>query len=575
MDSTSSLTVERSDDIPLLLAQLERMGLRELLDRHFPVHGSWLGLSLGWTTTFWLTHVLSEGDHRLSQVEPWAVACQETLQQCTGRYVNRLDLTDDRLAAILRALADDPHWGPFEAALTSRLLRVYDLAPERVRLDMTTASSAPVVTPEGLFQWGYSKDHRPDLPQVKISLAALDPLGLPLATAVVPGNQADDRLYQPLVQRVRASLGSGGRLYIGDVKMAALATRALVHEGGDYYLCPLPAAQLPAAVLDAYLGPVWAGTQPLTVLVPGAEPDGEPEAEGFELAVPLTARVGRAELRWCERRVLVRSPARARSEETSLRQRVAAAEAALRALNERGRGKRGGRDPERLRAAVRGVLRRHAVAAWVQGSVGEVVTGERRVRGYRGQPARVVVARDWQVTVQVDTDALAATIRRLGWRVYASDAPESRLPLGAVVAAYRGQWVIERGFERLKGRPLSLTPLYLQKEAHVVGLVRLLSLALRVLCVLEFVARRSLAAVGESLAGLYAGQPRRATAQPTSEALLRAFRGLCLVLLPGGPGPPRRVTALSALQQRILALLGLPADTYSRLAFNSLHGESE
>ena len=42
-----------------------------------------------------------------------------------------------------------------------------------------------------------------------------------------------------------------------------------------------------------------------------------------------------------------------------------------------------------------------------------------------------------------------------------------------------------------------------------------------------------------------------------------------LVLLPGGPGPPRHVTELSALQQRILALLQLPADTYSRLSFDS------
>ena len=116
---------------------------------------------------------------------------------------------------------------------------------------------------------------------------------------------------------------------------------------------------------------------------------------------------------------------------------------------------------------------------------------------------------------------------------------------------------------------MSLTPVYLQKEAHVLGLIRLLTIALRVLCLVEFGVRRGLAAAGESLTGLYAGQPRRATARPTSEALLRAFRGVNLVLLPSGPGPPRHVTELSALQQRILALLDLPADTYSRFSFDS------
>jgi len=32
------------------------------------------------------------------------------------------------------------------------------------------------VNTEGLFQWGHSKDHRPDLAQVKIMLSTLDPL---------------------------------------------------------------------------------------------------------------------------------------------------------------------------------------------------------------------------------------------------------------------------------------------------------------------------------------------------------------------------------------------------------------
>jgi transposase len=570
MTPPASLTIERIDDIPLLLAQLERMQLPALLDGSFPTHGNWRGLSLGWTATVWLTHLLSQGDHRLNQVGPWAMGRRETLQQCLGQGLDRLDLTDERLAAILRALADDPAWTQFETALARTLVRVYALASERVRVDMTTASSERLVTPAGLFQFGYSKDERPDLPQVKIALAALDPLGLPLATAVVAGNQADDPLYRPVIERVRATLGRGGRLYVGDCQMAALETRAVIHQGGDYYLCPLPARQLPAAALDAGLAPVWAGEQPLAVLVAGAVPEGEPAAEGFEIAVELSAGVGGEEQRWRERRLVVRSPARARSEEAALRRRGAEAEAALLALNERGHGKRRQRDPERLQAQVTALLQRYGMSGLLQVTCHEQVQ-ERRVRGYRGQPARVQVERDWQVRVSPDEASWSTSVRRLGWRVYATDAPALSLPMTAVVAAYRGQYVLEHGFARLKGRPLSLTPLYLQKEVHIVGLIRLLTLALRVLCLVEFQVRRNLAAAGESLAGLYAGQPQRATARPTTEALLRAFQEINLVVLPHGPGPPRHVTPLSALQQRLLALLELPADTYSRLCLDSLH----
>jgi len=62
----------RVDDIPLLLAQLQRLGVQPLLDEHVPTHGNWVGLSLGWVTVLWLTHILSAADHRLNHVEPWA-----------------------------------------------------------------------------------------------------------------------------------------------------------------------------------------------------------------------------------------------------------------------------------------------------------------------------------------------------------------------------------------------------------------------------------------------------------------------------------------------------------------------
>jgi len=186
-----------------------------------------------------------------------------------------------------------------------------------------------------------------------------------------------------------------------------------------------------------------------------------------------------------------------------------------------------------------------------------------------------VEERDWQVEVGVEEPALAAAIRRLGWRVFVTNAPTGGLPPENAVAAYRGQFRVERGFGRLKGRALSLVPLYLQQEAHVVGLIRLLSLALRVLCLVEFVVRRGLAAAGESLAGLYAGQPKRATSQPTSEALLRAFRELHLVRIHGVTTTLQQITPLSALQERILALLELPSDTYTRLLCDSSHSDSK
>jgi len=65
------ITNERVDDIPILLTQIERMGVQSLIDKHFPRHGNWQGLSLGSVAVIWLAHILSQADHRLNHVQGW------------------------------------------------------------------------------------------------------------------------------------------------------------------------------------------------------------------------------------------------------------------------------------------------------------------------------------------------------------------------------------------------------------------------------------------------------------------------------------------------------------------------
>src|SRR5438477_85557 len=97
MHKIPTILTERVDDIPLLLAQMQRMSLPTLLDTHFPTHGNWQGLSLGWVSTIWLSSILSRGDHRMVHVEPWVAQRLWTLRTTTGQTVTRVDFTDDRL----------------------------------------------------------------------------------------------------------------------------------------------------------------------------------------------------------------------------------------------------------------------------------------------------------------------------------------------------------------------------------------------------------------------------------------------------------------------------------------------
>ncbi len=534
MTEQLTVTTERVDDLPILLRQSDDMGIPELLDEYFKPHGNWEGMSLGWTTAIWLTHILSEGDHRMNQVQGWATHRVQTLSICSGQAVNERGLSDDRLALVLDALSDEQKWQQFETALSRQLIRVYDLKPKRVRVDSTTVSGYWTVSEEGLFQFGYSKDHRPDLPQLKVMLSALDPLGLPVATQVVSGERADDRLYLPAIVQVSQSLNTHGLLYVGDCKMAALETRAYLEAQQDYYLCPLAAKQMPEEVLDEYLQPVWAGEQPLTSVWREREV-GKPEqiAEGYERQVTLSREVAGRTISWTERQLIVRSHKLVTAATQALHARLAKAQAELEGLNEHKQGKKRYTDGTALRAAAQTILKQYQVEGLVQ--------------------------------VSIDDQAVAAAVRRLGWRVYVTNHPTQGLSLEQAILAYREEYLVEHGFGRLKGKPLSLSPMYVQSDQRATGLVRLLSIGLRVLTLLEFRVRQRLADTQEHLAGLYAGNPKRTTQRPTAEALLGAFQGIHLSLVTLGQQLHRHLTPLSALQQRILSLLDFSSDLYDQL----------
>jgi transposase len=116
----------------------------------------------------------------------------------------------------------------------------------------------------------------------------------------------------------------------------------------------------------------------------------------------------------------------------------------------------------------------------------------------------------------------------------------------------------------LGGRPLGVHPLYIHREDHACGMIRLLSIAFRVLTLLDYVVRKELQSSGEILMGLYEGNPRRQTSVPTTERLLKAFDNIHLNIVEAEE-KIRHVTPLSALQKHILTLLSLSLELYENL----------
>jgi transposase len=279
------------------------------------------------------------------------------------------------------------------------------------------------------------------------------------------------------------------------------------------------------------------------------------------VTVALEDRVKGQPVAWSEQRLVVRSVALATQQSRRLDDRLAQALAEISRLNDRKQGKKI-LDAAGLTAAAEPILPQRRVVGLIH-LEGQTTTEKVRRRRYGGRPAGTRVKQRSTITARIDASAVAAAQQRLGWRVYATNQPSPSLAVA--IKAYRGQYVIEGQFGRFKGRALSLTPLFLQSDERVTGLIRLLSLALRVLILVEFVVRRALAKTEGPIAGLYPWQASRTTATPTAELILRALRGISLTVIEVAGQVRAFLSPLSRLQERLLELLGGSTDLYERL----------
>jgi transposase len=561
--TTAQITSERIDDIPLLIEWLLGMHVDQIIDAVVgPGHGNRQGLSYGQLAVVFVAYILSQCNHFLSPVRDWVNKHQHTLTQALGCPIRDTDFTDERLEDLLDAVGRDEVGELLEAQLSQHLIRAYALPTDTTRIDTTTVSVYHQPDQTNLLDYGHSKDHRPDLRQFKEALSTLDPLGLPLCSATLAGHCADDPLYLPIWQRMVKVIGRPDFLVVGDCKLASLANRAQIQAGHGYYLAPLPmTGDTPEDLRH------WVGNPPLPPCAIHLPEASEPVGLGFEVAVAQTWMPPKAEtaISWTERTLVVRSDKLAHRQQHGLLERLQRAEQALAKLQAAPQA-----DLAQATSQSQALLTRYDVAAYLQVTWTAHTTQTKRYlkRGRHGpdSPYELVTSTTWQGTVRRLNEAIASFDQLAGWRLYVTNAPGERLDLPRAISGYREEWQAERGFHRLKGAALAIRPLLLRSDRRICGLLRLLVIALRALTLLEFIARRQLAQQSAPLQGLYAGNPQRATQQPTAERLLRAFDDLTWYQVTDGQTTWEQVTPLSDLQRRILHSLGIPEAVYTRLA---------
>lgn len=590
---------ESTVDVPLILEFCKRLNIQEVLDKHLITHGNQVGLSNGQLGIGWLAHILTQNNHCKAPVEGWANKHKMTLQACLGIEISEKDFEDTRLSRFLDKLAEDSVWNDIELSFykdSFSVLQLNTLAPESfkeidsikngilktIKLDSTTACGHHEVVENGIMQRGWSKDHRPDLPQLKIMCSVEGNSGYQIASDIVPGNNNDDPLYIPILKRTRNTIDTNNCLMCADSKLSALYIRADIVENNEFYLTPLQLNNINAKKMF----------NDLVVKIV----DGDQEAEliydvdnkninkiigaGFEVQIKQsytkekkeTDKSGNIKIEWEERMLLVKSFEHAKQELTKFNKRIADLKEEFRNLESK-LCKTIEEAEAILFKKIEKIKKENDLADIFAFEVnveleektinraekrnGKTRTGSYKLKKYRAKIIKLVE----------DKDKLSNMRQKIGWRLFVTNASRSILTFCSAYKFYRKtMYVIEIGFHMLKDY-LNISPLFVRNQKQILGMTRLLMLALKILTLMTAEIRANIKKEKIVLQGLYAGQPARKHQSPTAQSILEYF-SMCDITLIGHKIDGLwnwGITPVTDIARIILRLLKLSENIYDDL----------
>lgn len=539
---------ERVDDVPLIVEVCKQLKLDQIIEKHLGTHGLQQGMNNGNLTIGWLAYMISQADHRMNAVREWSNKIPISLGLLLGSKIRDVEFSDDRLCNLLDRLAKDSSWEAIEADLWGNSIEVFEISANVIRFDGTAACGYHDITENGLMQFGASKDHRPDLPQLKIMAASIDP-GLVVGMNIASGEQNDDVMYVPLINRIHAMLASSGKLYIGDCKMCAINTRTTIHTNEDYYLMPLQmGTEKIRKYFDGLVEEIVNNEQSAYLVY---NINGEYIVSGYETSRIQTHVLNDKEITWNERLFVYRSIAFAENEIRIFEKKICGVEQALYKLTPSpGRGKKTICNEQHLQESIKTIMDNNQMNGLLEVKYEKQVHKEKEI---------YVILK-----IERNHNEINKKKNKCGWRLMATNVPSDRLSFSEAILIYKGGWRLENNFKILKKSNLGISPLFVRKDDRLKGLCRLLSIALRLIALIQYRIRESLKESEEVIRGLENGQLNSTTAEPTTLSILKKIvrEQITITVVKLGDKTHYHMTPLGNELKKMLKHLKIPLRLY-------------
>lgn len=574
MAQVKELIQQHIGSSPVLKALIQKMGFIPIIDRNLPVDPRRVGPTHG-EAVAGIVACLLQGICALYRMEPFAA--EEPMLRTLFPHYEAKAWHDDHLGDTLDAI-----WkvgpGALQGTVTAHLLQTFNVHGDQIHYDTTSfkvfgryaaqdeaaaaaesgaevplGAPATARTPVRLVP-GHSKDHRPDLNQVKGGLAVSADGGVPLLWEAQDGNQADVSTYVEYWLKVKELVGRTDFLFVGDCKLATQHNLVAIIQHQGRFLAPLPGYAGIQQQLEE-----WVLTNTVEDLLPRRESSGkELWYRGFCRPYMLVD----AERRQYPCAVHILCNPRLRAEKHAhLERRLQKTQTFLEGLPKR-LGKRTLKSREAIVQVLEAIMRRYHTRDLLTYRLVETATTRKRYRE-RGRPAAEASYEEvsevhWSVDWQGLPEAIENAKMLSGYFPLITNDPS--LTTVQALDVYKEQYHPEQHFKWLKGAGI-LAPVLLKKPHRLQAFFFVVGLVLQLLTLVEREAARRLAVSGRPLIGL---KPNRLPDyRPKTEALLHVFRHVTVTQVILAEHPAEIVISpLNLLQTRVLELLGLEESIY-------------
>jgi len=445
------------------------------------------------------------------------------------------DFNDDSLGRALDMLYKTGVTEVF-AFVASHALDVFGIEHEFVHLDNTSFSlegdyATPSEDPKSVrITHGYSRDHRPDLKQVVVSLICSYQSSIPVWLQALDGNRVDKESFPKIIHAYISQMqGSELPYFIAD---SALYSEANIKSLSQVkWITRVP-------------GTVNAVKELCRTTAPEQMQESALQGYGY---LEVESSYGGVPQRW----LLVFSQASYKRESASFQKKLG---------QKREEAQKSLKQLSSQEFATRKAAKAAVAALGKQWEFHQAEVELEKVFHYK-QPGRPRKGQKpehtgWKVVGQVvdKEEAVAEALKSKGKFVLASnELDRERLPAETMLKAYKGQGAsVERGFRFLKDPMFFASSLFLEKPERIMALLMVMCLSLLVYALAERALRTELVQRNESIPN-QVGKP---TQRPTMRRIFQVFEGVDVLLVRDSRGIQRQVMNLKPIHHQILGLLG-------------------